>query len=137
MKREMREIKFRAWDREKKKLVGPFEVGSEASMLWLPEMQYTGLKDKNGKEIYDGDITTRGIVEWCECLNWDSGGSNHPGFYFKDRYEHNERGCLAYHDGFDEDIEVIGNIYENPELLKVKYEDVKDLVQDPASPQGN
>jgi uncharacterized phage protein (TIGR01671 family) len=80
--------------------------------------QFTGLLDRNGKEIYEGDITNYGAVEWCECLNWDLGGSNHPGFYFKQRNEWtNVRGDLDYHKGFDEDIEVIGNIYQNPELL--------------------
>ena len=108
----MREIKFRAWDAVNKKIIGPFQVGSSLSEIWPPQMQYTGLKDRTGKEIYEGDIIERGafgiitkfpaernIVTWL-----DSEAMFHitPG---------NESLWL-------EDIEIIGNIYENPELLK-------------------
>ena len=74
--------------------------------------RYTTREDKNARGIYEGDITNYGVIEWCDCLNWDGGGSEHPGFYFKDKYECNEKGSLSYHDGFDEDIEIIGNIFK-------------------------
>lgn len=77
-------------------------------------MQFTGLKDIHGREIYEGDITKHGVVCWFNDLNWDSGGSKHPGFYFDLEYWYDHE--LDWSTGFD-DIEVLGNIYENPELL--------------------
>jgi uncharacterized phage protein (TIGR01671 family) len=73
-------------------------------------MQYTGLKDKNGKEIYEGDIIRHGVgifpVSW---------GDDIAAFECNTRV--GSRTLYGYqHDG----IEVIGNIYENPELLEDK-----------------
>lgn len=76
--------------------------------------QFIDRTDKNGKEIYEGDITNYGEVFWCNDLSWDSGGSSHSGFYFKRKWE-SELGDLDYHLGFDDKIEVIGNIYDLPE----------------------
>lgn len=84
-------------------------------------MQSTGLKDKNGKEIFEGDIVTDGefarIVQYHQTL----------GFYMFDE-EGNERffSDSATLEDFEEDakivseiLEIIGNVYENPELLEV------------------
>ena len=83
-----------------------FEVGKQAVL-----MQSTGLKDKNGVEIFEGDI-----VRWHDVVTWDYSVTFKDGvFCISDDPSSN-----FYH--LNEDIngkfEVIGNIYENPELLE-------------------
>ncbi len=140
----MREIKFRVWDKEENKMIylddenigiqiylsGKFEPYSkdrgygECGTYKFPNeyilMQYIGRKDINGKKIFEGDITNHGIVEYNTKLNWDGGGSEHPGFYFREGYDSlGNEAELEYHTGFD-DCKVLGNIFENPELLEEK-----------------
>lgn len=81
--------------------------------------QYTGLKDKNGKEIYEGDIIH--IPENWEEYGWASGENyeidfKDGRFRLKPKYKPNATG---YDLEFTNEIEVIGNIYDNPELLEV------------------
>lgn len=71
----------------------------------FPIMQYTGLKDKKGKEIYEGDIVNEGIDDMNYEVVFTQGG-----FWLDER--DNETGWPD-----SGDIEIIGNIYENPELL--------------------
>lgn len=124
-----REIKFRIWDDFKKEWLGSsdkdsltfygFHLVGEVMTVQCPPQwaldscciveQYTGLKDKNGKEIYEGDIVqiykggTTYEVAWME----KDGGW----FCFSNSDDHYEP---LYH----ADFEAIGNIHENPELLK-------------------
>lgn len=111
----MRPIKFRAWDKEKGEMISWKELSTTyASFLntpndWLHEaMQFTGLLDKNGKEIYEGDIVKAMLeVPITPTKVWWMPNSAQFGLY----------GWTRNIDEFEE-IEVIGNIYENKELLK-------------------
>ena len=114
----MRELKFRAWnewaDRKEMIYFSIDEPKAIENTAWNAEiMQYTGLKDKNGKEIYEGDI-----------LLYDS-GSKTSVFYKNGAFVRSYGNSNMYllYDSFIEDgclynYEVIGNIYENPELLE-------------------
>lgn len=138
----MREIKFRAYNKLEREMQTVLNVGFfygeemiisadsddgqkdyyEEKLKDIVLMQYTGLKDKNGKEIYEGDILKTPV--WVKnvglgvCIfNQENNVNFISGFgiYTKDSY-YNRYQDLVCSDEWDE-FEVIGNIYENPELL--------------------
>jgi uncharacterized phage protein (TIGR01671 family) len=119
-----REIKFRAWDVDRKELVPVHDL------YWFEEegvreqeedgtfhgnyakyelMQYTGLKDKNGVEIYEGDILkpTKSYGAKLKIVSWHK-GKNFVGYLLGNRPD------LSW--------EVIGNRWDNPDLLEPRKE---------------
>lgn len=125
----MREIKFRAWIEAKKRMAyGPID-GGDPSPLWvlylhhsIPKMQFTGLYDKNGKEIYEGDIVE---APFCSIDYYESERGEPIWGPWKNEREIVifERGQFRVESlkwtlwlGKENKIEIIGNIYENPEL---------------------
>lgn len=124
-------IKFRAWDKElqtmldvslidfkKRVLVGEHWKFGETNFMSFDDiklMQSTGLKDKNGKEVFIGDIIkcTRGCPHEVYLVK-EYGGTyigGMPAIYLKGIRE-------GY--AWTEHEEILGNIYENPELLEVE-----------------
>jgi hypothetical protein len=130
----MREIKFRAWDGISKKMwhnvtfdachiYGEYSDELEGPNGTMPRwdtnplMQFTGLRDKTGKEIWEGDILGgiyQSPIKWCDkCKQF--------------QLTSEVFGCMACLGDVhwseivaDETVEVIGNIHDNPELLEAK-----------------
>ena len=92
------------WDKET-------AVNFEASFDEIELIQYTGVNDKNGKEIYTGFLVKWGLRTYKICFNC--------GFYMHDLSRINpEYPITKEFKKASDEFEVIGNIYENPEILK-------------------
>ena len=129
----MREIKFRAWDKKRSLMsrvanwIFPCKMGfglielkdqpatHEARYGYgeLELMQYTGLKDKNGVEIYEGDGVKGSMLVAMRRvtleITWEDAGFASRDTVTRDEYLVTRGNALNW--------EVIGNIYENPELV--------------------
>ena len=119
----MREIKFRAWDKRKKQFISWEEIKRNTSMNlfggyfelfnrneFIP-MQYTGLKDCKGNEIYEGDIIKCTVTDNSADYLQIEAGDKHSVLRIISIPE-------LYQEGLSDDGEIIGNIHENKELLK-------------------
>ncbi len=128
------EIKFKAWDKNEKKMINVFSVSKyhitgyytedikEEAMFQVPIsavelLPYIGLKDKNDVEIYKGYILgysndSNGIIIW------DNISSS-----FRLKFSDNDRVMISLQIGDKGQAVVIGNIYESPGLLKEKFND--------------
>lgn len=139
-----REIKFRAWDVDNKKWIRSFRVYKSGKGLSIYSdkdgstlgvnvdsstyilIQFTGLLDKNGKEIYEGDIVNirfRDNIVGKPKFSWDKGvikwnekSSAFKWFSVEEDSSDENNYWLTHADSVGR--EVIGNVYKNPELLK-------------------
>ncbi|MDU4319773.1 MAG: YopX family protein [Clostridium sp.] len=140
----MREIRFKIWDKTRNKMLtsncGAFLLTQEGNAVFHQNgnnplealieqidyevLMYTGLKDKNGTEIYEGDIVTYSVKGFKKINKTVMTFNEEHGAYLFGIYEGVKMPCgkktrmNKYTRKSVNNVEVIGNIYENPELLK-------------------
>ena len=145
-----REIKFRAWDKTYKQMNYKVQVGNTdyadpnytCNSIWVDSgdfktigwvnadencidlMQFTGLKDMNGQDIYEGDVLQCEFIPSYFGVEWNNEVSCYDWYVMTETKKLGASLAKAIEDApkktdkpFSQIIEVIGNIYENPELL--------------------
>ena len=142
----MREIKFRAWDASRSLMItsdmlSPRFISLDGNHMYIETermecfgggydlkrqefdslMQFTGLKDANDVDVYDGDIVSisyDGEPETIHKVCW--GGVEYPAFELNPELGAECNGFSEIHCAGDYELKVIGNIHQNPELLECK-----------------
>ena len=138
----MRELKFRLWDEDSHTYLPDYDYAikpdgyiicvdggvNNTSQTEVIE-QYTGLKDKNGREIYEGDIVIpvsdlghrymedRGVVKFGAVESYEE-DTEYQCWFYEGRYDGSP--SIMVLENIPKNIEVIGNIHENKELLDVQ-----------------
>ena len=134
----MRDIKYRMWNKKEKKMYEVGQINFDGKRVFMKNynmyicssysfedielMQFTGLHDKNGKEIYEGDIVQE--VFWDKWEEKERRYKKYVVKYDKDRAGYipfacgDGCGCCESEVISVENAEVIGNTYDNSELLK-------------------
>lgn len=129
-----RPLIFRAYDTKEKKWLFDYETLGGFSMFGelhimdelrieqldnIAVMQYTGLKDKLGKEIYEGDILELGIKNYFDSVNYDKGYVYYKNEYTQFRIQRIGKEYKTFSSELDEgrDVKIIGNVFDNPSLL--------------------
>jgi hypothetical protein len=117
----MREIKFRAWDKLNKDMFNVESINFQERRVYkdtvsyckfenIDLMQYTGLKDEYGDEIYEGDIVTLHNSKYKVIFN-----TKEARFILNDAFFEMD---IPFTNNNNERMEIVGNIYENSELME-------------------
>ncbi|ATO28922.1 YopX family protein [Bacillus atrophaeus] len=121
----MKEIKFRSWIKDKKEMLYEFTLKQPTASHCKKNilMQYTGMKDMNGREIYEGDIIQTSYMKIRGCAYRCVFSAEFGGYLFDPFVIGDKDAPLLGIEEFAQQWEevkhgeVIGNIYENPKLL--------------------
>lgn len=139
----MREIKFRIWDKANEIIIqddGHFYITADGDVIGVNDdldisesvilMQYTGLHDKNGKEIYEGDIVTAWSQGYCSRFQIKWRQESAPMWILYPAWQNREfwhlQGSQQPDGSYQDLVEVIGNIYEHAHLLKEVANEQRD-----------